>query len=38
MEKAGEPDTWYTLDGMKLQGKPTKKGLYTINGKKFVIK
>jgi hypothetical protein len=31
-------DHWYDLQGRKLQGKPTKKGLYTINGKKFVIK
>ena len=29
---------WYTLDGRKLQGKPTKKGLYIHNGKKVVIK
>ena len=28
----------YTLDGRKLQGKPTKKGLYIHNGKKVVIK
>ena len=29
---------WYTLDGRKLDGKPTKKGLYINNGKKVVIK
>ena len=29
---------WYTLDGRKLNGKPTKKGLYIHNGKKVVIK
>ena len=29
---------WYTLDGRKLQGKPTQKGLYINNGKKVVIK
>ena len=29
---------WYTLDGRKLDGKPTKKGLYIVNGRKVVIK
>ena len=29
---------WYTIDGRKLSGKPTKKGLYINNGKKTVIK
>ena len=31
-------DVWYTLDGRKLNGKPTKKGLYIHNGRKVVIK
>ena len=31
-------DGWYTLDGVHLDGKPTKKGLYINNGKKVVIK
>ncbi len=31
-------DKWYTLDGVKLDGKPTKKGLYIRNGRKVVIK
>lgn len=31
-------DVWYTLDGHKLDGKPTKKGLYIHNGNKLVIK
>ena len=30
-------DAWYTLDGRKLQGKPTQKGVYINNGKKVVI-
>ena len=30
-------DVWYTLDGRKLDGKPTKKGLYIHNGNKLVI-
>ena len=29
---------FYTLDGRKLDGKPTKKGLYIHNGRKVVIK
>ena len=29
---------WYTLDGRKLQGKPTKSGIYVNNGRKVVIK
>ena len=28
---------WYTLDGRKLQGKPTTKGLYIVNGKKVLL-
>ena len=28
---------WYTLDGVKLDGKPTKKGLYIHGGKKVVV-
>jgi len=31
-------DSWYTLDGRKLNGEPTKKGMYIVNGKKVVIK
>jgi hypothetical protein len=30
--------TWYTVSGVRLAGKPTKKGLYIYNGKKIVIK
>ena len=33
---AGE--SWFTLDGRKLDGKPTRKGLYINNGVKVVIK
>lgn len=29
---------WYTVDGRRVGGKPTQKGLYIINGKKVVIK
>ena len=31
-------EKWYSLDGRKLQGKPTKKGLYIVNGRKVVVK
>ena len=31
-------DGWYTIDGRKLQGKPTQKGVYIMNGRKVVIK
>ena len=30
--------SWHTLDGKKLQGQPTQKGVYIVNGKKIVIK
>ncbi len=33
-----DSEAWYTLDGVRLSGKPTKKGLYINNGKKIVIK
>lgn len=29
---------WYNLNGMKLQGAPTQKGIYINNGKKVIIK
>ena len=29
---------WYSIDGRKLDGKPTRKGLYIHNGKKEVVK
>ena len=31
-------NTYYTLDGRRLQGVPTQKGVYIINGKKMMIK
>lgn len=30
--------TWFTLDGRRLNGKPTAKGIYIYNGYKIVIK
>jgi len=29
---------WYTINGVKLQGAPTQKGIYINNGKKIVVK
>lgn len=29
---------WYTLDGRKLSGKPTQKGIYVVKGRKIVVK
>ena len=29
---------WYSLDGRKLSGEPTAKGVYIHNGRKVVIK
>ncbi len=31
-------DAWYTLDGRRLNGKPTQKGIYINNGRKVVNK
>lgn len=31
-------DGWYTLDGTRLSGQPTRKGIYVNNGKKVIIK
>jgi ethanolamine utilization protein EutA (predicted chaperonin) len=31
-------NSWYTIDGRKLDGKPSTKGLYINNGRKVVIK
>ena len=33
-----DSEAWYTLDGVRLDGKPTQKGLYINNGRKIVIK
>lgn len=33
-----ETGAWYTLDGCKLHGIPSKKGIYINNGKKIIIK
>ena len=35
---AADGATWYSLDGRQLNGKPTQKGIYVVNGRKVVIK
>ena len=35
---AMKADGWYTVNGVKLPGMPTEKGIYINNGKKVVIK
>lgn len=37
MDEVGD-DAWYTLDGRRLNGKPTRKGMYIANGKKIIIR
>ena len=36
--KGFKAEGWYTLNGVKLQGAPTEKGVYINHGKKVVIK
>ena len=36
--RSQKSDAWYTLDGVKLDKKPTRKGLYIFNGHKTVVK
>ena len=31
-------EDWYSLDGRKLNGRPTEKGIYIRNGRKIIIK
>ena len=31
-------DVYYTIDGRKVDSKPTQRGVYIMNGKKFVVK
>ena len=33
-----ENGVWYTIDGRRLNGKPSAKGLYIVDGKKTVVK
>ena len=33
----GDNDSWFTLSGLRLNSKPTAKGIYIVNGKKIFI-
>ncbi len=33
-----QSETWYTIDGKKLDGVPNRKGIYIVNGRKVIIK
>ena len=37
-ERGMMADGWYTLDGRRLTGKPSQRGIYIKNGRKVVIK
>ena len=37
-ELSFDSEAWYTLDGVRLSGKPSTKGIYINNGRKIVIK
>ena len=37
-ELSFDSEAWYTLDGVRLSGKPSSKGIYINNGRKIVIK
>ncbi len=37
-EARGRGQSYYTMDGRQLSGKPSKAGLYIVNGRKVVIK
>ena len=32
-----ENESWHTIDGKRINGKPTQKGVYIMNGKKTVL-
>lgn len=38
IQETANESYWYTLDGRRLQGRPVRKGIYIVNGKKVVIK
>ena len=37
-KREGSAGAWYTIDGRRVSGKPTQKGIYVNNGRKVVIK
>lgn len=37
-ETVDNGNTYYTISGVKIQGRPTEKGVYIMNGKKVLVK
>ena len=37
-KREGSAGAWYTIDGRRVSGKPTQKGIYVNNGRKVVMK
>lgn len=37
VEELKSDDVWYTINGVKLTGEPTEKGVYIHNGRKYII-
>ena len=37
-EQSVDDDVWFTIDGVRLKGRPTQKGLYIRNGRKEVVR
>ena len=37
-ERFNNHEDWYSLDGKKLNGRPTEKGIYIRNGRKVILK
>ena len=37
-ELSFDNEVWFTLNGVRLNGKPSKKGIYINNSKKIIIK
>ena len=33
-----QQEGWFTIDGIQLQGRPSRKGVYIYNGKKILVK
>ena len=38
VKAVGDDDAWYTLQGARLNGKPTQRGIYIHGGKKVAVK
>ena len=37
IESDVQPEEWFTVDGRKLEGRPSKRGIYILHGRKIVI-